>query len=260
MLAQLGKFNIMPRVAIDDPVSDTQLFGALGFNALESLDFSDYEAATHVVDLNSGVLPDGLTGRFDVVLDSGTLEHVFHLPKALKSVVELAKVGGRVMLLSPSSNHFDHGFYMFSPTLFYDYFTANGLRIETSYVVRYSPNPGSAWRIYEYRPTWGEVQIGGLDGSPYLTFFVATKTAQATSDKIPQQNFYSASSQQYAGSRTAVAETNGTEPHSPDLGRARLKPAARRVLERVPGGAELGRLLLRRYRRSLVSKTRVGSF
>ena len=67
------------------------------------------------------------------LLDSGTLEHVFHLPNALKSVVELAKVGGRVMLLSPSSNHFDHGFYMFSPTLFYDYFSANGLRIETSY-------------------------------------------------------------------------------------------------------------------------------
>jgi hypothetical protein len=259
-LAQLQRFKVAPRATLRDPVDDTQLFAALGFDSLESIDCSDYEAATHVIDLNAGTLPDTLRGRFDTVLDSGTLEHVFHVPNALKAVIDLAKVGGRVMLLSPSSNHFDHGFYMFSPTLFHDYFSANGLRIETSYVVRYSPNPRGAWRIYEYRPrTWDDVQIGGLDHGAYLNFFVATKTAESASGRIPQQTFYAASSRQYEGSRTTISapRTGALAAPASASGSTYMKQTARRVLERVPGGIDLGRMLLRGYRRSLVSKRKV---
>jgi hypothetical protein len=50
-----------------------------------------------------------LVGQFDVVLDSGTIEHVFHIPDALKNVLSLAQ-GGRVICMSPSSNHVDNGF------------------------------------------------------------------------------------------------------------------------------------------------------
>lgn len=126
--------------------------------------------------------------------------------------------------------------------------------------MRYSPNPRGAWRIYEYRPrTWDDVQIGGLDHGAYLNFFVATKTAESTSERIPQQTFYAASSQQYEGSRTAISapRTDTLAAQSSSSGSTHMKLTARRVLERVPGGIDLGRILLRGYRRSLVSKRKV---
>src|ERR671926_423816 len=56
------------------PLSAADLFAALGFGAVESLDVSDYEGADHVFDLNRKLLPDTLAARFDLVLNGGTLE------------------------------------------------------------------------------------------------------------------------------------------------------------------------------------------
>jgi hypothetical protein len=57
--------------------------------------------------------------------------------------------------------------------------------------VRYSPNPSAAWSVYQYRPReWDALQIGGLDGRPYLNFMVARKTADSTNSEIPQQSVY----------------------------------------------------------------------
>jgi hypothetical protein len=163
----------------------------MGFAAVESLDYSDFEGATHVVDLNSDNLSPSLIGQFDVVLDSGTIEHVFHVPNALKNALSLAKEGGRVIFLSPSSNHVDHGFYMYSPTLFMDYLTANGWRIETCYFIRYSPDRRTPWQAYRYtRESWRQFTIGVLDDRPYLVFVVATRVPGSSIGKIPQQTLY----------------------------------------------------------------------
>jgi SAM-dependent methyltransferase len=141
ILVQFARFGVSPAAALGNgQPSDQDLFRMMGFTAVESLDFSNYEGATHVVDLNSDGLSPNLIGQYDLVLDSGTIEHVFHVPNALKNALSLAKEGGRVIFLSPSSNHVDHGFYMFSPTLFMDYLLANGLHIETCYFIRYSPD------------------------------------------------------------------------------------------------------------------------
>ena len=125
------------------------------------------------------------------MLDSGTIEHVFHIPNALKNALSLAKEGGRVIFISPSSNHVDHGFYMFSPTLFMDYLLANGLRIETCYFIRYSPDGRRPWRAYSYdRESWRKFAIGALDSRPYMIFVVATRVAGSSIGKIPQQALY----------------------------------------------------------------------
>jgi hypothetical protein len=126
-----------------------------------------------------------------VVLDCGTIEHVFHIPNAMKNVLSLVKTGGRVVFLSPSSNHVDHGFYMFSPTLFLDCLLANGLTVQTCYLIRYSLNSRKSWQAYAYeRDSFGKFSIGVLDSRPYAIFVVATKAPGSTTDKIPQQTFY----------------------------------------------------------------------
>jgi SAM-dependent methyltransferase len=258
--AQFRKFDVAPRATIDPKapeLDDTLIFRALGFEELHSLDYSDFEGATHVVDLNQLGLPDQLIGYFDVVLDSGTLEHVFHVPNALANVVSMVKVGGRVIFLAPSSNHLDHGFYMFSPTFFSDYFAANGFRIEKLYVVRYSGDMDAMWEAYEYEPgRWRDLHIGGLDDAPYAIFVVATKTPQATSGVVPQQGYYADSSAAYQGSHLAKPRV----PSAPQASRAgnsgKIDPAGssrraqvKAVLCRVPGGLRAARTLFRIYSR-----------
>lgn len=93
-------------------------FRCLGANSVQSLDASAYEGASLVHDLNQPV-PAEWKQRYDIVYDGGTLEHVFNFPVALRSCMEMVKVGGHLFLDSPANNWFGHGFYQFSPELFY---------------------------------------------------------------------------------------------------------------------------------------------
>lgn len=241
--------------AIDErtEVDDSWLFRTLGFDAFESIDYSDYEGATHIFDLNEPTLPDELKDRYDVVLDSGTLEHIFHVPNALRHMVEMTKVGGRIVLQVPSSNHIDHGFYMFSPTLFFDYFSANKFEIERMYVIRYSPDPEVSWKVYDYQPRqWDDMQCGGLDGNPYLNFVVVRKSAQSTAGVVPQQGFYASTSPQFAGSHLAGAAA--VAPSNPQTADSPRKHAIRSALEAIPGGMRLARGLLRLFRKTLLNR------
>jgi len=252
---QFSKFQVKPNGVIDQrarAVEDGDVFGWMGFERVESLDYSDFEGATHVVDLNKDSIPQDLVGAFDAVLDSGTLEHVFHLPNALKNTLSLLKVGGRMIFLSPSSNHLDHGFYMFSPTLFADYFAANGFRIETIYVVRYSGDMEELWDAYAYQPgQWRDMHIGGLDDRPYAIWAVATRLEHSTLDVIPQQGYYDNSSAAYAGSRLATGAIAGTSPVVTSVISRAAPPPASEIL------AVTTKSLVKQYARQVPGARRV---
>lgn len=94
------------------------------------MDASKYEGASVVQDLNQPV-PDSLKERFDAIFDGGTLEHVFNIPAALKNCMEMTKVGGRFYMHTCANNLCGHGFYQFSPELFYRVFSEqNGFEVE----------------------------------------------------------------------------------------------------------------------------------
>ena len=101
----------------------------LGAESLSVLDYSDYEGADLVHDLNQPV-PENLHGRFDAVIDGGALEHVFNFPMAISNLMKMTKVGGRVFLMLPANNLCGHGFYQFSPELMFRIFVgANGFAL-----------------------------------------------------------------------------------------------------------------------------------
>ena len=236
---QFARFGLSPASTKEGPLDDQKVFRMMGFTSVESIDYSDFEGATHILDLNTDEISPALVGRFDVVLDSGTIEHVFHIPNALKNVLTLTREGGRVIFLSPSSNHVDHGFYMFSPTLFMDYLVTNGLRIEKLYFIRYASNSRAPWKAYAYdRESWRTFEIGALDGRPYMVFVVATRVPGSTIGRIPQQSFYR---ERWSTDLTLVREER----------RQRLK----RMLALIPGALELvtriRSILLPRGRRGL---------
>ncbi|QDM41020.1 hypothetical protein [Altererythrobacter sp. TH136] len=112
-----------------DPFS-SKLFELLGAQSVDALDYSDYEGATVIHDLNSP-LPREKGARYTAVFDGGTLEHVFNLPTALASLMHLPEVGGHLIVAVPANNEMGHGFYQFSPELFFRTLSEeNGYKVE----------------------------------------------------------------------------------------------------------------------------------
>jgi SAM-dependent methyltransferase len=102
----------------------------LGAQEIVSVDASPYQGASVLHDMNLPI-PDDLKGRFDVVLEGGTLEHIFNFPVAMRNCMEMLAPGGFYLGISPANNFCGHGFYQFSPDLFFRIFSQeNGFRIE----------------------------------------------------------------------------------------------------------------------------------
>ncbi len=116
-----------------------KLFEAMGANIVHSFDFGAYENPTFIHDMNNP-LPAMWKNTYSLVLDGGTFEHVFNYPVALKNAMEMVEPGGHLLLMTPSNNHFGHGFYQFSPDLYFSL-----LIKENGYKLKYV----MATRIYE---------------------------------------------------------------------------------------------------------------
>lgn len=114
----------------------------LGARTVDSLDASAYEDANVIHDLNAPIA-DEHKGKYSLVIDGGTLEHVFNFPEALKSCMSLAEVGGHVILFLPANNEMGHGFYQFSPDLvFRAFFEENGYLLKGVFIAPIYSNEG----------------------------------------------------------------------------------------------------------------------
>lgn len=177
--------------AAEQNASDVLFFKLLGLDDVLALDHSDFEGAEITWDLNLPV-PAELRNRFGLILDGGTLEHVFDVRQAFSNVASMLKAGGDVYHMSPINNYCNHGFYQFSPTFFYDFYLRNGFtNIEGSIVVTSAENPSAGtWHIHPYTPVQNNTPIDMSDKTRACLFFRATRTAEATTGDVPQQSFY----------------------------------------------------------------------
>ncbi len=105
-----------------------------------SIDASDYEGATHIHDMNVPLADNPeMTGAFDLVIDGGSLEHVFNFPVAVSNLAALCCVGGYILSANPANNMCGHGFYQFTPELMYRIYSAqNGFELKHVLLTEYS--------------------------------------------------------------------------------------------------------------------------
>ena len=198
-MALIRESGVLPaRLADEDVVYDevtqfgktlhqTTLFRLLGYSTTESIDYFPDEHPTYVEDLNRPV-PHKLHGQYSLVYDGGTMEHCFNNPQVMMNVVALAKAGGMVIHHVPVNNWIDHGFYQFSPTLFFDFYDTNGftdMEMKIHFLDRGKES------FIQYNP--------GTDGAlPYslggktrvMVFFSARKPTNLADIKYPIQGRY----------------------------------------------------------------------
>ncbi len=154
----------------------------LGFE-VDSIDASKYEGATVVHDLNQP-LSESMGGQYDLVFDGGTLEHIFNFPIAMQSVMRMLKVGGHVLMNVPTNNYCGHGFYQFSPELFFRLFSPdNGFEV----VRVYMQAPGGPYHVIDPAIIRRRVTLVNSEATLLL---VHAKKITETPISNPQQSDY----------------------------------------------------------------------
>lgn len=195
----------------------------LGARVLESVDASGYEDATVVHDLNEPLPPEH-RGAYSVVFDGGSLEHVFDFPRAFKTCLEAVAVGGHYVAITPVDSHSGHGFYQFTPELYFRALSPeNGF--DPPLTLRRSKNPFSRWyRVADPAVVGHRVERPAL--IPSLLYIAAKKVEHRPIFATPPQQ------SDYASAWSAAAATE-----EDDGGGAWLSPTPLRTrfLRHMPG-------------------------
>lgn len=164
------------------------LLEVLGAREVVSIDASPYERATIVHDMNRNI-PVELDGRFSAVIDGGTLEHVFDFPTAIRNCMRMVEVGGHFLSVAPANNFMGHGFYQFSPELFYRVLSPeNGF--ELRYMFATELRYGASWYAVA-DPMDVRKRVELINHVPTYLLLIARRTAPAELiAEPPQQSDY----------------------------------------------------------------------
>jgi len=156
---------------------------------IHSIDYSHYEGADLVHDMNLALPPQhNLT--FDVVIDSGSLEHVFNFPVAIANCMNLVRTGGSLFLFTPANNHCGHGFYQFSPELMFRIFQPeNGFELVQLILEPHAfpgvelSDPGNQYRVAD--PATVGTRVGLVTSCPVMMMVHARKTQHVVPFQTP---------------------------------------------------------------------------
>jgi hypothetical protein len=174
----------------------------LGATKVSSIDISSYEGADILHDLNLPI-NTSLHNKYDTVIDGGLLEHVFNFPVAIKNCMEMVKVGGHICILTTANNYFGHGFYQFSPELFYRILSKeNGFIVKKMIVTTHNIGIGKFFGMDyypQYYGDWYEVsdpdeikqRVLLVNNMPTNLMIIAERTHSCSIfSNIPQQSDY----------------------------------------------------------------------
>ncbi len=166
-----------------------EFFATLGFGQVSSLDISNYEGADIVDDLNDPSLPERVRTNFDLVYDSGTLEHIFDAPTALRSIARLVSIGGAIVHSTPANGFMDHGFWQVSPDLYRTFYAKAGFEILTSALFVFDADPYVIRADQNIYRTHGRKYITRMAPEAILVF-AAIKVHEGDLGPITMQDYY----------------------------------------------------------------------
>lgn len=110
----------------NDKYCEQLLMNYFGSSIVDSIDNSSFEDASIIHDMNQPI-PSNIHAQYDTVIDGGCLEHIYNVNQALKNCSLLLKPGGQILHILPANNYCGHGFWQFSPELFFSlYSNKNG--------------------------------------------------------------------------------------------------------------------------------------
>jgi hypothetical protein len=162
------------------------LTACYGAAHVDSIDRSSYESASVILDMNAPLPPDH--AEYDTVIDFGTSEHVFNISQALNNTIDLCRVGGQILHVSPANNFCGHGFWQFSPELFFSlYSERNGFK-DTEVFIASRKKTGTWYKVK--KPKAGErVPLGSGDKIYVICRTVVAEKRAARTRDVQQSDY-----------------------------------------------------------------------
>jgi hypothetical protein len=164
------------------------LFRFLGYDPKRvlSLDVTDLEGCDIIHDLNTPV-PSSLHSKFDLVLDAGTIEHVFSLKDAFFNMARMCRLGGLTIHFAPV-DMVNHGFVNLNATVFKDFYESNGFeRVYLQYIAIPTDETEASRHFLELDPFFLREP---LRAPYYLAAFATYRKVRECKLEIPLQEFY----------------------------------------------------------------------
>lgn len=135
------------------------------------------------LDLNA---PMSLPHKFDLSVNHGTAEHVFHIAQVFGTMHAWTKPGGLMIHESPFMGWPDHGFYTLQPTLYYDLAVANGYEVVSLSLCELAT--GEVTPVESRRVMHAMVSERRLPENAIL--FVVLRKGEDAPFRIPMQGIY----------------------------------------------------------------------
>src|SRR5262249_36459999 len=121
----------------------------------------------------------------DTVIDSRSLQHIYNVSQPFANVSALCVVGGQILHALPANNQCGHGFWQFSPELFYSlYSEANGYRETRVFIA----NTVDETHWYEVKPPANGGRAEVMSPTP-LVVLVRTKKDGPLRQDVQQSDY-----------------------------------------------------------------------
>lgn len=159
--------------------------------SMTAIDFHGTEKALQL-DLNG---PIDLGRRFDIVMNIGTLEHVFNVAQGFKTVHDHTRPGGFMLHGMPFTGWVEHGFYNFNPTIIWDLAASNDYRIEM--FVYSEIKPAKIVQLTEREQVLKMAKNREI-GENSMIYVLLRRPDEEKPFQIPMQGFYARSISQEA--------------------------------------------------------------
>jgi len=165
---------------VRDEFADRFFRLVLGAEDLRSIDYSPYQEASILHDLNQPV-PTELHESCDVLYDGGAMEHVFDVRQVMANYMNMVRTGGHIFINVPANNLFGHGFYQFSTEFFFRVFEPrNGFAVRDMLVIEspfISVEAGRHWRCFRsIDPAEAGARVRLVSNKPLMLFVQAERT------------------------------------------------------------------------------------
>lgn len=154
-----------------------------GASSVDSIDASPYQGASIIWDLNNAGGPS-VVGKFDTILEFGTIEHVFDIANSLRVLNELLAPGGRILHSSPSNGFSGHGFWQVSPVTFDEWYSQkNGFTACETWVWQ---NYGLFGRLFWWRYVRTTGRVFVFSSNRVVASCLAVKGLGSSGDPPPR--------------------------------------------------------------------------
>lgn len=156
-------------------------------------DYSDYLAIdlhgsekARVHDMNEPLV---LEKQYDIVTNIGTAEHIFNVAEVFRSIHNATKSGGFMLHALPNQGAYDHGFFNFHPTFFFDLCVANHYEMRSMLYVASADKPPRLVPIHS-REDYVRLALSNKLSTHSGFMVVLQKPLEEKPFAYPRQGFY----------------------------------------------------------------------